>query len=206
MSTRLPAAKRKEQLLDVALELFARYGYARTTTSQLAKEAGVTEPIIYRHFASKKDLFIALIERTGRETLSQWQRDLKGAEDPAERLQMLLGDNPMVSGKGRESYRVILQAISEVDDQQIRGALHEHFAKVHEFLRKEVVVAQNENKVAKRFSAENIAWLLTYIGLGYGVVSAMGVEHHGIDAKGNHVKDAVGRMLVGRDAQEPPAG
>ena len=59
--TRLPAAQRREQLLDEASKLFAQLGYARATTSQLAKAAGVTEPIIYRHFASKRDLFIALI-------------------------------------------------------------------------------------------------------------------------------------------------
>ena len=60
--SRLPASKRREQLLDKAAELFAKNGYARATTAQLAKAAGVTEPIIYRHFKSKRDLFVALIE------------------------------------------------------------------------------------------------------------------------------------------------
>ena len=63
--TRLPAAERREQLLDTAVTLFAKRGYAGATTAELAKAAGVTEPIIYRHFASKKDLFIAVIDRTG---------------------------------------------------------------------------------------------------------------------------------------------
>ena len=72
---RLPADQRREQLLDRAAELFARHGYARATTAELAKAAGVTEPIIYRHFKSKRDLFISLIERTGRETLDVWERD-----------------------------------------------------------------------------------------------------------------------------------
>src|ERR1051326_7480135 len=88
--SRLPASKRREQLLDRAAELFAKNGYARATTAQLAKAAGVTEPIIYRHFDSKRDLFVALIERTGRETIERWEEDLAGANDPAERLRRLL--------------------------------------------------------------------------------------------------------------------
>ena len=68
--SRLPAAKRKEQLLDCAMQLFAAHGYARATTAELAKLAGVTEPIIYRHFDSKLDLFVALIERTAGMTLT----------------------------------------------------------------------------------------------------------------------------------------
>ena len=78
--SRLPAAERRKQLLDNAAELFAKHGYARATTAQLAKAAGVTEPIIYRHFASKRDLFVALIERTGKETLETWEKHLEDAD------------------------------------------------------------------------------------------------------------------------------
>ena len=88
--TRLPAAQRKEQLLDTAVELFARRGFGGATTAELAKAAGVTEPIIYRHFRSKKDLFIAVIDRTSELTLETWERQLKTAKDPAQRLRRLM--------------------------------------------------------------------------------------------------------------------
>ena len=80
--SRLPAAQRREQLLDVAAQLFSSRGYAGATTAQIAKEAGITEPIIYRHFKSKRDLFVALIERTGRQTLEAWEHDLKDMDNP----------------------------------------------------------------------------------------------------------------------------
>ncbi len=195
--TRLPAAQRREQLLDTAAELFASFGYARATTAQLAKAAGVTEPIIYRHFDSKRDLFIALIERTGRETIDSWREHLAGAKEPAERLRRLLGDNPMVTSKGRSAYRVILQAISEVDDEAIHEALSRHFTKLQRFLHAEVERAQGDHKVTTRFSAEIISWLLMHIGLGYGVLSAMGIEGQGRDAEGTHVQEVLERLLVG---------
>lgn len=195
--SRLPAPKRREQLLDCAADLFAVNGYARATTAQLAKAAGVTEPIIYRHFDSKRDLFVALIERTGRETIQQWEKDLADADDPAERLRRLIGDNPMVTERGRHAYRVILQAISETEDSAIHGALRNHIKSLHAFLAEELEAAQKDHKVTGRFSAEIIAWMLIHLGLGYGVLNAMGIANQGVDQGGIHIKDVIARMLVG---------
>jgi AcrR family transcriptional regulator len=194
--SRLPAAKRREQLLDCAASLFAQHGYARATTSQLARAAGVTEPIIYRHFDSKRDLFVALIERTGEDTLREWEADLADATDPAERLRRLVDDNPMVKPGGRSAYRVILQAITEVDDPEIHAALRQHTKKLHEFVTKEVERAQKAHKVMRRVSPELIAWILIDLGLGYGTLSAWGVENHSRDASG-HIAQVIARMLVG---------
>lgn len=194
---RLPASARKEQLLDTALELFARLGYARATTAELAKAAGVTEPIIYRHFNSKKALFVALINRTGKQTLEQWTKDTAGATDPGDRLRRLIGDNPMVSEGGRKPYRVFLQAITETDDPDIRQAIDTHIHTLFEFLKKEIITAQQAHRVTARYSPELIAWLLLHIGLGYGVLSAMNIAGHGQTADGGHVKDVLARILTG---------
>lgn len=195
--TRLPAAKRREQLLDSAADLFATHGYARATTSQLARAAGVTEPIIYRHFDSKRALFVALIERTGEDTLREWEADLADAADPAERLRRLIGDNPMVKPGGKGAYRVILQAITEVDDPQIQAALRKHISKLHRFVADEIRLAQQSHKVTRRFTAELIAWLLIDVGLGYGVLSAWGIDGHGRDEAGVHVQSVIARLVVG---------
>ena len=196
--SRLPAEKRREQLLDRAMDLFARQGYARATTAELAKAAGVTEPIIYRHFASKRDLFIALIERTARDTLRHWEQTIADASDSAERMRRLIGDNPMVLEEGRAPYRVFLQAITEVTDPEIRRAVTDHITNLHAFLAREVKRAQDDRKLTRVFSAELVAWALIHVGLGYGVLGAMGVPHQGEDTKGNHVQNMLERLLVGR--------
>ncbi len=198
--SRLPAAERRTQLLDCAADLFAQSGYARSTTAELARAAGVTEPIIYRHFKSKRDLFVALIRRTGEQTLERWKLHLAGADDPAERLKRLIGDNPMVTGDGKQGYRVFLQAISEVGHEPaIREALEDHIRKLHDFLQTELQRAQDNRRVTSRFSPDLIAWLLIYSGLGYGVSSAMEIPGHGIDASsGTHVQEVIARILIGR--------
>lgn len=60
---RLRAAERRRVVEDAAAELFASRGYAATTISDIASHAGVTKPIIYRHFESKQHLVVVLLER-----------------------------------------------------------------------------------------------------------------------------------------------
>ena len=64
---RLKAPQRREQLIEVATKLFARNGYEATTTAAIALAAGVTEPILYRHFKSKQELFVAIVRAVGLE-------------------------------------------------------------------------------------------------------------------------------------------
>ncbi len=61
MAVRLPAAERRQQLLDVALEVFARCGYHDTSMSEVAEAAGVTKPVLYQHFGSKRGLFVQVL-------------------------------------------------------------------------------------------------------------------------------------------------
>jgi AcrR family transcriptional regulator len=60
---RLPGAERRELILQAAAELFGQRGYAGTTLDEIAVASGVTKPILYRHFDSKKALYLALLER-----------------------------------------------------------------------------------------------------------------------------------------------
>src|SRR5207247_6314374 len=123
--------------------------------------------------------------------------DLADAEDPAERLRRLIGDHPMVTERGRFAYRVILQAISEVEDEVIHDALRNHIKSLHAFLSEELEAAQKDHKVTGRFTAEIIAWMLIHLGLGYGVLNAMGISNQGVDQGGVHIKDVIARLLVG---------
>ncbi len=60
---RLTAEARRTQLIDVAITLFGEHGFAGTTTKAIARAAGVSEAIIFRHFPSKVELYKAAFER-----------------------------------------------------------------------------------------------------------------------------------------------
>jgi AcrR family transcriptional regulator len=56
------APERRQQILEVARKVFGRRGYHTVTMDSVAKEAGVTKPILYDHFPSKRELYLALLE------------------------------------------------------------------------------------------------------------------------------------------------
>jgi AcrR family transcriptional regulator len=60
---RIPAAERRALILREAGRLFARHGYAGTRLDDVAAAAHVTKPMVYRHFESKKALYLALLEK-----------------------------------------------------------------------------------------------------------------------------------------------
>ena len=65
MSSRLPAAERRDQLLSVALDVFAAQGFHATSMNDIAAAAGVTKPVLYQHFSSKRGLYLELLRDVG---------------------------------------------------------------------------------------------------------------------------------------------
>ncbi|MEM9992331.1 MAG: TetR/AcrR family transcriptional regulator, partial [Bacteroidota bacterium] len=59
--------QKKEKILDVALELFSTEGYNAISTSKIARQAGVSEGLIFRHFKNKKGLLDALVKEAERQ-------------------------------------------------------------------------------------------------------------------------------------------
>jgi AcrR family transcriptional regulator len=86
---RLPPAQRREQLIDAALEVILDRGYARISIEAIAREAGITRPVVYDHFPNLNRLLHAVIEREERislEQLAQVVPEEPGDQAPAELL------------------------------------------------------------------------------------------------------------------------
>jgi AcrR family transcriptional regulator len=59
---RMPGDKRREQILRSAIELFSQRGFSGTTTKEIAKAAGVSEAMVFRHFSKKSEIYDAIID------------------------------------------------------------------------------------------------------------------------------------------------
>jgi len=68
---RIPAADRRDQIITVARQLFARQGFRGTTTRQIADQAQVNEAILFRHFRSKEALYWAVLDELSRQRNSR---------------------------------------------------------------------------------------------------------------------------------------
>ena len=192
----------KDRILDAAEALFAKRGFDGVTVRQIMSGANADVALAYYHFKSKRDLFIAVIDRTGDLTIKLWDHHLKNAKDPAQRLKRLIGANPMVTDRGQGIYRVIVQAMMEIKDDQILAALQRHVTAIHEFVTAEVERAQELGQVSKAYSPEVTAWTLLHLGLGYGILGPLGIEGHARDSKGVRVRQVIEQMMLGERARQ----
>jgi AcrR family transcriptional regulator len=80
----VPRAVREQWILDVAGQVFARGGYFASSMDEIARLADVSKPMLYAYFGSKEGLYVAYIDRTGRELLARLQ-----AAAPGERRAMV---------------------------------------------------------------------------------------------------------------------
>src|SRR5664279_2136763 len=74
-TSRLTGQERREAIIQTAIDLFSEHGFRGTTTRELAAACGVSEPTIYQHFATKRDLYSAIID-----TVSLREADTLGEE------------------------------------------------------------------------------------------------------------------------------
>jgi TetR/AcrR family transcriptional regulator len=79
---RMSGDDRRRQLIEVAIDLFSKNGFAGTTTKEIAAAAGVTEAIIFRHFATKQDLYKAILDyKCGQLSIENWMDEAQGLMD-----------------------------------------------------------------------------------------------------------------------------
>jgi TetR/AcrR family transcriptional regulator len=75
---RLKADERRRQLLGIAKEMFSEHGFENTSTRSIAAAAGVSEAIVFRHFASKEDLYRQILDRKADEIdIKSWSDELE---------------------------------------------------------------------------------------------------------------------------------
>jgi len=87
VATRLPAEQRRRQILDVSCKVFAEGGFHTTSMDDVATAAGVTKPVLYQHFPSKRALFLDLLDDVGRQLLGELAFATSAAHSGRERVE-----------------------------------------------------------------------------------------------------------------------
>jgi AcrR family transcriptional regulator len=168
---RLKAPQRREQLISVATKLFAERGYEATTTAAIAEAAGVTEPILYRHFEGKQDLFVAIVREMSDLTMRHWQELTAATDDPAEAIRRIARQFPEHVAKLADAYHVIHGALSSSRDRQVVKVMQEHYVQIEAFFVGIISRGQRAGLVRKDMDPRVPAWQLIYLGIGIAMVS-----------------------------------
>lgn len=156
-STRLPAAERRRALVQAALKEFSEGSYSGATTADIAHEAGVSEPILYRHFDSKRTLYFACLDEA-------WLRIKRRIEDTLAELGPAEGWKALGPSTMREVKVVLpslwMQAITEAgEDPEIRRHVRRHMREVHDFFADVLRRVQAEGAIPVDRNPDAEAWI-----------------------------------------------
>jgi len=160
---RLSAFERRQAVLDTACRVFSKLSYRGATTAEIAREAGISEPILYRHFGSKRDLYLACLDEA-------WRSFREGAEqamaqDPL-RCLGAVADAYMAKDKRIRVVDLWIQALTVApEDKVIAVALRKQVREVHEFFAGVIRDGQQRGVVIEDRDPVAEAWIFVAGGL-----------------------------------------
>jgi AcrR family transcriptional regulator len=135
MAVRLSAAERKDDVLEAAMIEFAERGLEGTSTEDIARRAGISQPYLFRLFGTKKELFIATVSRCFRETLELFQRAAEGKRGE-EALQAIGRAYMEQLETNRTWLRAQQQAYAASDDPEIRAVVRAGYGDLVAYVRR----------------------------------------------------------------------
>ncbi|MEA9986414.1 MULTISPECIES: TetR/AcrR family transcriptional regulator [Subtercola] len=159
-ATRMRAAERRELVLDAAMQVFGDYGYVGSTTAQVARAAGVSQPYVVRMFGTKEQLFLDVITRALERLLTSFRQAVADTAS-AEPLTQRLGSAYVNQLRDRGLLLSLMHAFVLGKDPVIGPAGRGGFMQVYRFLRDEAGFGAAE---AQGFLAEGML-INTMIGL-----------------------------------------
>ena len=127
---RMPAEQRRELVLGEAMAAFAAHGYAGTSTEEVARRAGISQPYLFRLFPTKKALFLALVERSFRRVRDEFTA--AAGELTGEEAMMAMADAYEALLDDRILLLMQMQAYAACEDPEIRDATRTGFRKLWE--------------------------------------------------------------------------
>lgn len=107
---RLPRSERRAQLLWAAQEVFVSRGYHATSMDDIADRAGVSKPVLYQHFTSKLELYLALLDGRATELVDRIREAMDRSEDNKERVnEAMRAYFDFVDAQG-EAFRLVFES------------------------------------------------------------------------------------------------
>lgn len=167
---RLKAPQRRDQILAVATKLFASHGYDGATTAAIAEAAGVTEPILYRHFQGKQALFVSIVQAMSEKTIRHWEVLIEGTSDPMEQIRRIARQFPEQIEHLSDAYHVLHGALASSSNEQVLAVVREHYKVKQAFFAKIIRTGQEAGHVRKDLDPNLPAWEIINLGIGYAMI------------------------------------
>jgi AcrR family transcriptional regulator len=157
----MAAADRRLHLIETAIRLFTEGSYRGTTTAEIARAAGVSEPILYRHFSSKRELYLAALEHVWEKARTGWERTIAESDDACAAVEAIGKGHVSVRSAKTQLAELWVQALSEAsEDPELRKHLRRHMREVHDFVAGLIRGGQAQGAISAERDANAEAWIM----------------------------------------------
>ncbi len=160
--SRVSTEIRQEQIIDQAIKIIHQKGYSGLSIRELATQVGITEPAIYRHFRSKEDIVLGILERMDRlgENLHQ---EMSRLPDVRSKIRFLIENHLHFLEKNPEMTSVIFSEDIFEPRDAIRQKLHQIILKRQEMVKQILVEAQQQGQLVQVDPDELTSLILGYV-------------------------------------------
>lgn len=162
---RLPAEKRREQILDCSIKVLAKSNYQRARVSDIASLVGISEAAIYKYFPTKKRLFLAVLEYMSDQLISSLSTVIKAQTDTLETLRKAAAAFVDPDVNPPDHVRIRSKAIAEVDDHEIASRLQNDHLRFVLLLRDIVETGVKQGTLRSDLGIDTIMLLLDAVAM-----------------------------------------
>lgn len=173
---RMTKDHRRLQLMDAAARLFARTSYDQVTTAELAKAAGVTEPVIYQHFKTKLDLYVTVLRRAREMTLERYAVLEATMPTPLLRLIAVVRAHGEIMRDNEPYFRLHLRSLATSEMPRVKQVLRENYLSYNKYFADLIRKAQAQGEVHKAVDAEETAWFIMSQGVMMNLCNQLGLN------------------------------
>lgn len=157
---RLPAEKRKKQILKAAVTVFARSNYRTAKVVDIAAEVDISEAMVYKYFPTKKSIFLNILEHMSDRIITFWNEEVEKEPDALIALKKMGLAYYERMRKHPNELKVQFQAISEIDDKDIAKQLRQDHLKYIGFINSVLKKGVQQGIVKKNLNTEEVAFLI----------------------------------------------
>lgn len=154
-------------IVKAALHVFGSLSYADATTAEVARLAGVSQATIFKHFNTKRDLFVAVLERTTELVLERWRAAAEEAATPLDGLYAIARTYAMMAYQQELTFRVRIRAVAESADPVIAAAARGSYLTLIDFLTENIARARAAGQLCEDLDPKSAAWYFLSVGQGF---------------------------------------
>lgn len=155
---RLPKEERKQDILEKSLEVFIDKGYARATTAELAKNAGISEVTLFRYFSSKQEIFLEAINPSVFDKFTETIEDSSNLSQQ-EKLETTLYRIIKMIIANSEKGRLLLMETTTFIEWNEETLIDKISATIRQLTHKMGVVPENEELVLRQLLGSYLSFL-----------------------------------------------